>query len=417
MRILIYSPDAGTRPGHSFIYAARICQCLAHRGQEIALLTTPGFVAQYRKMYRGNPPFTVIEKTKCDFSRTLVPAATLQMVRYMWYRVKYGVRMLYELKKVLKTSEFTILHWLDNPEMITTMCFGLAFRFLNRHRKSTRWFLNIHPADLSFKTGGRNLLRRLYKGFAGWALRFLVNHDFVMAVFVHGEWIQRKILANWKFKQAYSKVIVAPYGVDNPMKLLHTDREGVRQKLGIPGDAMVALSFGMIRPDKRIRDIIRAVALIPDVMLLIAGMPVDMHQQEIRQWIVEAGIAERSVLRLEYIPEEEIGLFFAAANVVLLAHDKSFAGQSGPLHLACSYLIPIIASDVGDIGRFVHENGVGEVFPPRDWEALAKLLGYFQTIDKAAYRRYVQREREIVAKLSWENTVERYLEAYTLEKG
>ena len=415
MRVLVYSPDAGTRPGHSFMYAARICQCLTSRGQDVTLLTTPGFTDQYREAYGEAAPFLVIEKTNFDFSKTVGHATSVQMFRYMWRRITYSTKMLYELGKELRSGEYTVLHCLDNPEMVTTLCFGLLLQLLGPSSKTTKWFLNIHPGDISFKTGGTSLLRRLYKGLSGWALRILLRKGWVTAAFVHGEQIRNALLSAWGSEEFRSKVILAPYGVGGLLPV-HVDRLEARRRLGLPEQAFIVLSFGIIRRDKRVDDIIRAISLVGSAVLVIAGMPTEVEEKEIRQWVEEAHISERTVLHLRYIPEEEVATYFSVANVLVLAHDTGFPGQSGPLHLACSFGVPVVVSDVGDIGRFVRENGVGEVFPPRDWKVLAKLLAYFHATDQDTYQTYVQREREIATRLSWDNTVERYLEAYTTEE-
>lgn len=416
-KILVYSPDAGTRLGHPFMYATRICQCLAKKGATVTLFTTSGFAKKYHAVYGEGPTFAVKEKSVAkqrseqDIAKLSRRTTTLQMIRYMWYRISSNMAMLRELRKLLATDEFDILHWIDNPEMLTTLSFGLLFRLSVHSQKAPRWFLNIHPGDLAFRTGGRHPLRRLYKGFSGWALKFMLRRGFVTAIFVHGERIRNNLLSAWNLDDLKSKVIVAPYGIDDP-PVTKPSRQQARQNLGIPEKGFVVLSFGMIRKDKRIDDIIKAVAHVPDAILVVAGMPVDVNEQEIRRRIAQAGIAERAVLYLQYIPENQMSVFFTAADVVVLAHDQGFPGQSGPLHLACSYLVPVIASDVGDIGRFVREHKIGEVFPPRNWQALAKLLAYFKGMGKAEYQEYVERERATAEKLRWENTAERYLETY-----
>lgn len=409
MRILIYSPDAGTRPGHSFMYAATICRLLAQKGQDVTLFTTCGFLPKYTRYYK-QLPFKVKE-VKLELTKTLTRDTAWQMVRYIWYRITYSTRSLCTLGKVLRSDRFSVLHWLDNPEMLTTFCFGIAFRLL-AHHNSMLWFLNIHPGDISFKTGGTSLLRKLYKGLSGWALRILLRKGWVTAVFVHGEHIRNALLSAWGPEEFRSKVILAPYGVGG-LPPIHVDRLEARRRLGLPEQAFIVLSFGMIRRDKRVVDIIRAISLINFAVLVIAGMPTGVEEKEILHWVQEAHVSERTVLHLRYIPEEEVATYFSSANVVVLAHDRGFPGQSGPLHLACSFGVPVVASDVGDIGRFVRENKVGKVFPPRDHEALAKLLADFQAMDQDTYQTYVQHEREIATKLSWDNTVERYLEAYT----
>jgi glycosyltransferase involved in cell wall biosynthesis len=334
------------------------------------------------------------------------------MIQYLWHRIFRSLRILAELRKTLILGEFDVLHWLDNPEMIITLGFGLI-SCSRGHLRSTKWFLNIHPGDLSFKEGGQHFLRKLYKGFSGWALRMLIRTGLITGLFVHGTWIRDQLVSTFPNNQQLgSKLIVAPYGVESLVPFSPKPQGKARQVLNLPEGEFVILSFGMIRREKCIDDIIRATSLVPNAILVLAGRPTDIKLEEIQQWIVSAGIENRTLLRLEYIPEKEIGLLFAAADVMVLAHNKHFAGQSGPLHLACYYLTPVIVSDVGDIGRFVHETGIGEVFPAGDWEKLAEVLVHFQKMDKTGYQRYTQRERQVKKILSWDTTVNCYVKAY-----
>ncbi len=417
MRALIYSPDAGTRPGHSFIYATRICEFLGKEGIDVTLLTTAGFMSQYRVSQGKLPPFKVFEQTKLDFSRTTLQSKNIfGAIRYIFYRMVYSIVMLIELMKLLKKDNFEILHWLDNPEMITTLFFGAIFRYSHFFNDKPKWFLNIHPADLSFRSEGRDAFRRVYKGFSGLALKLLLNKGLVSAVFVHGEWIRTRLLSSFKSSHLSSKIITAPYGIDTVIGKKARPSK-VRALLHIPEDAFVILAFGMIRRDKHIDDVIKATALVPDTVLVIAGKPVDLKKEEIKDLIIKAGITNRVFLYLDYIPEGEIGTFFTIADAIVLAHDKDFPGQSGPLHLACTYLVPVIASRVGEIERFVRENGVGEVFPAGDVDALARLISYLKELDKDGYRRYINNARNTAVRLSWAETCKIYINAYSTFLG
>lgn len=415
MKALLFSPDAGSRPGHFFAYAVRICQGLADRGVDVTLITTRGFSDTYRSVHGDHPPFIVREIGRTTPRSPHITAkkmrrnTTSEMVRYLWRRVRDGATVLAELRKLLSEQHFDVLHWLDNPEMLVTLRFALATDL--RRSPATSWFINVHPADLAFGQHGSHLLRRLYKSFSGWTLRFLLRRGWLTGVFVHGEWIRSRLLANWKENAVGSRVLVAPYGVDRPDRD-ESERGVTRQELGIPDEAFVALSFGMIRKDKRIDDIITAVSMVKDIWLVIAGLPAEIDSDQIKGWAERAGVCERVVLWLDYVPEECVPKLFAMSDVLILAHDHSFAGHSGPLHLACSHQLPIIASDVSEIGYFVRNNEVGEVFAPRDTLGLANLLSRFRELSAAEYQAYKEREREVASQFSWANTCSMYLDAY-----
>lgn len=406
--VLVYSPDAGSRPGHSFMYAAVICQLLAEAGRAVTLLTTRGFVRQYIESYGDSPPFKVFEGVSGDLGERVLRDNTWQMIRYLSCRIILSMKSLFRLSQTLQRGRYPVLHWLDNPELFSTLCFGLLFR-LQGHHKSTRWFLNLHPGDISFRAAGGHFLRRLYKGFSGCALKFLLRRGFVRAVFVHGEYIKNSLVSAWGGEEFGPKVIVAHYGVGGPLSKPRS-RAQARQILGIPEDAFVVLSFGMIRRDKHIEDIIQAVSLVEGAVLLVAGMPLGVEEHEIRGWVEDAGIADRCLLHLTYVAESDIPTYFSAANVAVLAHREGFPGQSGPLNLACAFSVPVVVSDVGDIGSVVRQNGLGHTFPPRDWRALARKLCDIQTNGPPKGCR--ENLQEYAEKHSWNQTVLVYLKAY-----
>ena len=414
--VLVYSPEAGSAPGHSFVYAANICQEEAAKGKKVLLLTTPGFLAKHREAFGRGPSYQVMERTSCDCRKWMMPTGFLRKLMYGWYRVTLNVRMCRELKKILRQGSYPILHWLDNPEIFTTLWFAWTSRRLRKRAQTTSWFINVHPGDISWEGHGGDLLRATYKALNGWGLRKLLWRSEVSRLFVHGKWIKRSLCSRWGMDPEDKRIVVATYGSDVSAEgeavKSRESREAARELLGLPNDGYVLLHFGIIRSDKGLDDVIRAVSEVPSVTLVVAGHPTNLKREEIVDWVTQAGIPERTVLRLEYVPEGQIEAYFRAADLVVTAHKGSHQGASGPMHLACSYLVPIVASDCGDTGEFVRENRIGEVFPPGDWKALAEILNRFRAIDPAAYQLYRERAMETREATSWRTMVGTYLNVY-----
>jgi beta-1,4-mannosyltransferase len=119
------------------------------------------------------------------------------------------------------------------------------------------------------------------------------------------------------------------------------DRGAVRAELGIPASAHVFLAFGLVRPYKRLPELVAAFQELgrDDVRLLIAGDPIVPSAGE----AVRAAAAgdDRVVLRLERIPDEAVRELHAAADTAVLAYDDVFS--SGALMLALSCGLPAVA--------------------------------------------------------------------------
>ena len=105
--------------------------------------------------------------------------------------------------------------------------------------------------------------------------------------------------------------------------------------------------------------------------LIIVGKPKGDRDYwpRIQQKIGRAGMEDRVIERIEYIPDEETEVYFKAADVLILPYTEVF--QSGVLFLSYSFGLPAIAADVGCLRDEIIEGETGLVFSPRDSASLA----------------------------------------------
>ncbi len=121
------------------------------------------------------------------------------------------------------------------------------------------------------------------------------------------------------------------------------NRQQSRLSLGLPPDAHVFLAFGLIRPYKKIVELIAEFRGLADTSfrLLIAGRPLD---DEVRREVERAATGdERVVLRLDRISDAEVAELHLAADVAVFAYRDVFS--SGALMLALSQGLPVIAAE------------------------------------------------------------------------
>jgi D-inositol-3-phosphate glycosyltransferase len=186
------------------------------------------------------------------------------------------------------------------------------------------------------------------------------------------------------------------------------DRREARERLGVRARE-VALFFGFIRRYKGLLTLFEAVARIPaarDFQLLVGG---EFYEDPApyRTAIAELGLEDRVVLHDRYVPNEEVGDFFAAANLVVLPYLS--ATQSGIVQIAFHYDRPVLTTRVGGLPEVVEDGVVGDIVPPGDPEALARaLLDYFEEGKEA---RYSPRVAEAKKRYSWGRLVEALEEA------
>jgi glycosyltransferase involved in cell wall biosynthesis len=105
-----------------------------------------------------------------------------------------------------------------------------------------------------------------------------------------------------------------------------TTREQARIALGLPPRAKIALFFGLVRPYKRLGDLVEAVGILharaQEVFLVVAGEFWEPESMYIRQ-VQRLGLEESVRLLNRYVPNKEIApLFRRRTNAVHLPHPE-----------------------------------------------------------------------------------------------
>jgi D-inositol-3-phosphate glycosyltransferase len=122
-------------------------------------------------------------------------------------------------------------------------------------------------------------------------------------------------------------------------------REAARAQLGIPNGVPVVLFFGYIRPYKGLRYLLSAVARLREcgvrVQLIIAGECWDHKTAYVRQ-IEQLGIADQVRLEDRYVPDEEVGAYFSAAD--MLAAPYLSDSQSAVVTMGLHFGIPLVVT-------------------------------------------------------------------------
>lgn len=151
------------------------------------------------------------------------------------------------------------------------------------------------------------------------------------------------------YRVSPQKVTVIPHGHYRNVYGPAIDQQAARQQLNLPLQGRIYLNFGMLRPYKGIEALLetwsQAHPLLSESTLLIAGKPKDeVYGQTIKNAVSQV---EKALLHAQYIDDQDIPLYFSAADVVVLPFANILT--SGSLLLAMSYGKPIIAPRIGSI--------------------------------------------------------------------
>lgn len=119
-------------------------------------------------------------------------------------------------------------------------------------------------------------------------------------------------------------------------------RAGARRRFGIAGDDLAVLFFGQVRPYKGLDLLFDAVERLAEesdrpVVLLLAGAVREETPDEVLSRLPK-GV--RVVSKLEFIPDSEVGDWFAAADLAVFPYRAIL--NSGSAHLAAAYDVPVV---------------------------------------------------------------------------
>lgn len=124
-------------------------------------------------------------------------------------------------------------------------------------------------------------------------------------------------------------------------------KKEAREKLNIPAGEMIILTFGIVRPYKGVRYLIEAVEVLKrqgtSVHLVIAGEFWE-SESDYRSLIKQKNIQDQVHIFNSYIPNEEVPVFFKAADV--FAAPYTGGTQSAAVKTALNFGLPIILTKV-----------------------------------------------------------------------
>jgi glycosyltransferase involved in cell wall biosynthesis len=187
-----------------------------------------------------------------------------------------------------------------------------------------------------------------------------------------------------------------------------------KQRLGLESDTSVILFFGQIKRVKGLRYLIRAFREVlercPSTYLIIAGPEWKESFADYANLIRKLDLGHRVQARIEYVPDDEVGTYFSAADVVALPYTEVY--QSAVLYMACSFARPVVASAVGGMVEVVTDGLTGLLVPPGDVERLASaLLTLLQDPEMAG--EMGERGRALVReRFGWARIAQRTAEVY-----
>jgi glycosyltransferase involved in cell wall biosynthesis len=205
-------------------------------------------------------------------------------------------------------------------------------------------------------------------------------------------------------------VVVLHNGVDLVKFSMQPKKRGeMRRKLGIPQDAVVALTVRRLVYKNGVDTLIEtaniAVKKNPKIVFLAVGKGPDMNNVKTR--IEQLGI-EKNFRLTGFVSDDDLPFYYNAADFFVL---PSKSGEGLPLvaleAMACG--LPLVATDVGGISE-VMLDGYGKLVPPNQPQLLARAVLEFAGVDFSSRRSELRAFVE--ERFSWDANVERLAQIY-----
>jgi glycosyltransferase involved in cell wall biosynthesis len=177
------------------------------------------------------------------------------------------------------------------------------------------------------------------------------------------------------------------YGFDQGLS-----KSDARKKLGIAENKKVLLFFGYIRAYKGLMNLIEAMPYLlkedENYFLLIVGEFYESKEKYFER-IKELNIGKNVLVIDEFVPNEEVGLYYSAADLVVLPYNS--ATQSGILNIAYGFKKPVVVTNVGGLPELVEDGKTGFIVEPHNPLALAEgIKKYFSASNIEEFPRNIE---------------------------
>jgi len=179
-------------------------------------------------------------------------------------------------------------------------------------------------------------------------------------------------------------VRVIPEGPRANLYSISQTTQEARASFGFEPDDTVALFIGKLSSYKGVDQLLSAAQLLPStsrIKLLIAGTCLsDAYRDEVLR--LAEFVAERVVVNLEWVPEEDVARYHQAADFAVFPFRE--VSNSASVLLARSFGLPVIIPDLANLCDVPSESAIR--FEPGNIEQLAAALEKAEHVSEDEYQ-------------------------------
>jgi glycosyltransferase involved in cell wall biosynthesis len=389
--------------GHYGIYTVKLCQALGELGHHVTLCTNRAHADRYLD---GPPAFEIhaVGDGRWSFEKFEDPTSH-RKARYWWGYYRNSFLITQAALRLCASQNFDAVFVTDVEFMVASLVLWANWRV------APPTVMQVSAANFSFHDYHGSRLAKAYKVVQREVFKSTIGRQ-IRALSVLGEWHRERLAAQLKLGPSCPAVVTGDGGGEPPVAISQAE---ARRRLGIDFQGPILLFFGMLRRDKGIETLLEAVRLssAESFLLLIAGHPSEYTVDEIRELLRRLEIQDKVIAHLNYIDDRDVPLYFFSSQTLVLPYNSSYRDGSGPLMKgACTYGLPVIASDVSEMGRLVRQYQFGLLSEPDNAPSLAARIKEFLGLPGARREEMARRSARLARANSWQALAEKFSDLF-----
>lgn len=211
-------------------------------------------------------------------------------------------------------------------------------------------------------------------------------------------------LAQWQPAKPRQFVAHPMYDMFGPKR----SKSEAKQALHLDPDYDYILFFGFIRKYKGLQLLLESFAdqrlRNKKLKLIIAGEFYE-DRKPYDALIEELQLEEHLIMRTDFIPNEEVGLYFSACDMVVQTYIS--ATQSGVTQIAYFYEKPMLVTDVGGLAEHIPDRVAGYVCSTDKKVIADSIIDFYEHNREAAFEEGVRLEKH---KFTWDFLVKQIVD-------
>lgn len=359
----------GDKKGHYALFITKLSRSLSERGRRVIVVTNNMNINGLEDL-SGRVEIVFPFDGMLRFIET--GSGLKNAFRYWFQYYRNSLLVTYSALRIARERGIRDIYITDCEFFVASV---LLMIISDPHR---RIFMQINAANFSFSAYRGGLVKKIYKHIQTQFFRLAFKLNKIHSINVMGTWHAERIAQQLKLPSNFP-IYVIPDGADlgdGPI-----DAQQAKKQLNLPPEKLILLVFGNFRKDKDYETLFKALSGIEgdSLGLILAGYPAEYAVNELNDMIDSLAIRSKILLTLfDYVSTDMVRLLFSASEALILPYGADYTDGSGPLRKeAATYKLPVIVSNVAEMGRLVKNHDLGLCYEAGDERDLIRILDMF----------------------------------------